>query len=264
MWAFIIMAVGGIAVIAGAYFQYRNRMDDQESALKKEENRRQESIQREKESEAILTKATDIIFSQKEVIDQTQKIADLQKSLAEKNREIIELQNKAIAQITGGDGVPKLYFWVTANHLTLLLQNDTALPIKSVSVRLERHVWDYAIDHQKKNGGIVLPRYAEPDERVILDDLHNGDLGIGFIKNIKKWDFDKSYNVISYDYIVRWQNGFYEGTFQISRSETELAKVENDWIWTYTKGFDYSNVVRINYQYSNFNPEPAIDPGRSY
>lgn len=265
MWAFIIMALGGLAVIAGAYFQYRNRIDDQKSALTKEQRRLRESEQRAIESEVILKKATKIISSQKEVIDQTQKIVGLQEELAKKNGAIIDLQNKAIAQITGGEGVPKVYFWVSPSNLTVLLQNDTELPIKSVSVSVERHVLDYAIEHNEKHpGNVAVPRYAELDEDIKLDNLYNGDIGIGFVKNIKEWRFEKAYKKIRYDYIVRWQNGFYEGTFTIEPSEKDLAKITQDWIWTYTKGYEYGKAVRINYQYSNFNQEPAIDPGRSY
>jgi hypothetical protein len=250
MWTFIFTAIGGVIIIFGAYFQYQNWVDDQKSALEKEEKRA-------KDSERILKKATQIISSQKKVIDQTTKIADLQKELNLKNDKIGELQDKALAQITGGKGVPKLSFLVTGNRLIVRLANTNNLPIKSVVIRLKREVWDYSIEHNKKYPkGMAPPRYAEPDETITFDELYKGDLGLEFNKEIKDLRFPKNYKSISYDYTVNWQNGFYEGTFNVNTTDN-LLKITDDMIISYTESFDYSKAVNINNRFSNYNPEPA-------
>ncbi len=246
MWTFIFTAIGGLIIIFGAYFQYQNWVDDQKSALEKEEKRA-------KDAERILEKATQIIASQNEVIDQTTKITELQKELSSKNDRITKLQDDALAQITGGN-VPKLVFFVTGNRLIVRLLNTSDLPIKSVVVKLHRDVLDYSIEYNKKfPKGEAPPRYAEADETIIFDELYKGDLGIGFSKEIKNWRFGKSYNSILYDYVVNWQNGFYEGSFRVNT--TDKIDIDNDIIDRYTEGFNYKDAVIINHRFSNYNPE---------
>lgn len=231
MWAFIIMALGGLAVIVGAYFQYRNRMDDQKSALVKEQTRQKESEQRATEAESILKKATDIIVSQKEVIDQTEKITELQNKLAEKNNEIIKLQNTAIAQTTGGDGYPFIHhgIYVNSRELSFRLQNNSEYPI-----------YDLKISYTDPNKRDEINKKKPFTE--ITDDDYNyyhitqqiGNVTPGIEKEIfiyKMSPFSKHERIV---FVMYCRNGHYLQTFEIEQDQSyiyivhgKLEKVEN-------------------------------------
>lgn len=241
MLSFIIIALGGFLTITGAYVQYSNKIQEQRRAL---ENERQRS----NDSRELIERTNKILLSQKEVIDQTIVIADLQNKLDDRNREIAKLQTLTIEQLTGGKEVPKLWFLqIAGSSVFVRLYNNSKLPIKNVSVKINRRINDYAET-------VPVPRNLFPDEEKEYK-YKIGDLGISYDELLYTERYKNDYNDIFYDFFVQWQNGFYEGFFLIKKIKNEY-QVSLNCIQSYEKGFDLSKAVIINSVFSSVNPEP--------
>ena len=196
MWAFIIMAFGGFCVVAGAYFQYRNRIDDQKSALIKEQTR-------QKEAEAILTKATDIIYSQKKVID----------------------------QITGGDGYPFIHHGIHVNQraISFRLQNKFEYPIYDLKISYTDPVKLEEITQKKSMENITESDY---EHYHIVQEI--GNVPSDTEREIFFFKMPETINESQIVFVMNCRNGHYLQTFKIIKDEGyiyiihgKLEKVEN-------------------------------------
>lgn len=113
MIPFIFIVIGSVVAVIAAFFDYKQKIADQQEELYKERQRNCEYQNIISKSNDIIANNNEIIKGQVKVIDTTHKIAELQAENLEKSKELsqqyhknAELQKELNNYVTGGETKP--------------------------------------------------------------------------------------------------------------------------------------------------------------
>jgi hypothetical protein len=225
MTSFIFILIGSLITIIAAFYEYKNKLVEKEEQIKTEVKRNEEY--------------QNIIFSQRVVMDTSNRIIELQNELNEKNIKIQKLQDATLNYISGATKIPKLKITVDGLFIIMSMQNDDNLVIKNVSVNLERIIYDY-YDLEGPASGYPNNQGAIKQFKLPPEDLEANKGG-----EIYKEKFNEELKNFSYKYNVKWENGSYSGEFHYKKTK-ESFDVESQITSPFINEFNLSHAVLIN------------------
>jgi len=244
MIPFVCIILGSIITVVAAFFDYRQKLEDQKEQLDNEIKRNQEYQNLLGKSNALMEKSNNIITTQQTVIDTSKKIIDLQNQLNLKNEEIQKLQENTLNNITGGKNIPILYIKATGSEFLLKIINDSDLPLRGVSVEYVKIIHDlFTPSGNRTSSG---PPNATQDQKKVI-----GDMAIRSSDIVTNESLGDGYKHITYIYVVKWLLGSYKGQFEIL-DDKKTVQVKNSYVIAYKPQIDISESIMINGEYPDF------------
>ncbi len=234
MIPFIFIVIGSLITVSAAYFDYTQKISDKEEELQRERKKNNEYQLIIKKTTDIIDSNKHIIQTQKKVIDQTQKIANLQTELNHKNSRISELQNETLSNLTGGKSFPKLEFNVSDAEADCFIINDTSFPIRNLNIEIQQLIEG----HSFPNGNNAYTFNYD------LKDIpsHNRQL---FFYNKYEYIYPKVIYFLKITWLTGYYNGYIEATSNPLNGKTVVNANAN-----YSKKFKFKNLMKVNEIYA--------------
>ncbi|SDM83467.1 hypothetical protein [Siphonobacter aquaeclarae] len=198
--AFVITVIAGflafIFLCISAYLQRGKALKDSRVGAEREANRVEEHKDLQNRSNEIIESAKYLIEKQNESLSASSTVIQKQNELIDSQKILLEQQSNTLREITGGDGVPRLFVRIfngtssREGKIEFRLENKNDLPVRSCFVYF------------------VYKVAAEPSSRE-FENISLNDLPVESSKVIRTTSFELKDGRLEFDIVIYWLKGWY-------------------------------------------------------